>query len=88
MKKFHLEHETMRACHTNIAYFVHIAIVCRFVKIEGIFQVFSTLGQIIDVLKVNRFGQTYRTGVALDQDMRKLIVDRILQECGDRVIYS
>ena len=31
------------------------------------------LGQIMDELKVNRFGRTYRTGVALDQDMRTLI---------------
>ena len=27
----------------------------------------------------------YRTGVALDQDMRTLIIDRILQEGGNRV---
>ena len=35
--------------------------------------------------KVNKFGRTYCTGIALDQDMRSLIIDRILQEGGDRV---
>ena len=44
-----------------------------------------SLGQVMDALKVNRFGRTYRTGVALDQDMRTLIIDRILQEGDDRV---
>ena len=33
----------------------------------------------MDVLKVNKFGQTYRTGVALNQQIRRLIIDRILQ---------
>ena len=35
MKMFRLEHETMRACQTNVARFVHV--VCRFVEIEDIF---------------------------------------------------
>ena len=39
----------------------------------------------MDGFKVNRFGRRYRTGVALDQDMRTLIIHRILQEGGDRV---
>ncbi|KAK2561734.1 hypothetical protein P5673_015110 [Acropora cervicornis] len=39
----------------------------------------------IEALKVNKFGRTYRTGIALDQGMRSLIIDRILQEGGDRV---
>ncbi|XP_068707445.1 uncharacterized protein [Montipora foliosa] len=39
----------------------------------------------MEALKVNKFGRTYRTGIALDQDMRSLIIDRILQEGGDRV---
>ena len=39
----------------------------------------------MEALKVNKFGRTYRTGIALDQDMRLLIIDRILQEGGDRV---
>jgi len=34
MKMFRLEHETMHACQTNIARFVHV--VCRFVGIEDI----------------------------------------------------
>ena len=38
-----------------------------------------------EALKVNKFGPTYRTGIALDQDMRSLIIDRILQGGGDRV---
>ncbi|XP_031552633.1 uncharacterized protein LOC116289810 [Actinia tenebrosa] len=38
----------------------------------------------MDAFRVNRFGRTYRTGVALDQDMRTMIIDRILQEGGDR----
>ena len=39
----------------------------------------------MEALKVNKFGRTYRTGIALDQDMRSLIIDRILHEGGDRV---
>ena len=39
----------------------------------------------MEALKENKFGRTYRTGIALDQDMRSLIIDRILQEGGDRV---
>ena len=39
----------------------------------------------MEALKVNKFGRTYRTGIVLDQDMRSLIIDRILQEGGDRV---
>ena len=39
----------------------------------------------MEALKVNKFGWTYRTGIALDQDMRSLIIDRILHEGGDRV---
>ena len=41
--------------------------------------------RMMDALKVNKFERTYRTGIALDQDMRSLIIDRILQEGGDRV---
>ena len=80
----------LRACQTNFARFVYV--VCRFDKIKKRFQVFvcsvgsnHSLGQVMDALKVNRFGRTYCTGVALDQDMRTLIIDRILQEGGDRV---
>ena len=39
----------------------------------------------IEALKVNKFGRTNRTGITLDQDMRSQIIDRILQEGGDRV---
>ena len=39
----------------------------------------------MEALKVNKFGRIYRTGIALDQDMRSLIIERILQEGGDRV---
>ena len=35
--------------------------------------------------KSKQFGRTYRTRIALDKDMRSLIIDRILQEGGDRV---
>ena len=52
-------------------------------NLKTFFQVFSMLGVNMDGLKVDRFGRTYRTGVALDQDMRTLIIDRILQEGGD-----
>lgn len=38
----------------------------------------------MDTFRVNRFGRSYRTGVALSQDMRTMIIDRILQEGGDR----
>ena len=41
--------------------------------------------RMMEALKVNKFGRTYRTGIALDQDMRSLMIDRILQEGGDRV---
>ena len=43
------------------------------------------LARVMDALKVNRFGRTYCTGVVLVQDMKTLIIDRILQEGGDRV---
>ena len=46
---------------------------------------FQVLGLHMDGLKVNRFQRTYHTGVMLDQDMRTLIIVRILQEGGDRV---
>ena len=39
----------------------------------------------MEALTLNKFGRTYRTGIALDQDMRSLIIDRILHEGGDRV---
>ena len=39
----------------------------------------------MEALKVNKSGRIYRTGIALDQDMRSLIIGRILQEGGDRV---
>jgi len=38
----------------------------------------------MNTFHVNRFGRSYRTGVALGQDMRAMIIDRILQERGDR----
>ena len=76
MKMFRLKHETMRAGQTNVVRFVYT--MCRFLKFEYVFSgfKFSTLGL---RLKVNRFGRIYRTGVVLDQDMRTLIIDRILQ---------
>ena len=39
----------------------------------------------MEAFKVSKLGRTYRPGVALDQDMRSLIMDRILHEGGDRV---
>ena len=77
MKMFRLKHETMRVCQTNVVRFVSYCVGLS--KFEDIFQVFSTLGLNMDGLKVNRFGRRYRTGVALDQDMRTLIIDRILE---------
>ena len=41
--------------------------------------------RMMEALKVEKSGQTYCTGIALDQDMRSLGIDRILQEGGDRV---
>ena len=41
MNMFHLEHETRRACQTYVACFVHV--VCRFVEIEDIFQVWVNI---------------------------------------------
>ena len=56
-------------------------------KLEAFFRVLEVPCHCdwMDALKVNKFGQTYRTGIALDQDMRSLIIDRILHEGGDRV---
>ena len=39
----------------------------------------------MEAFKVSKLGRTYRTGVTLDQDIRSLIIDRILHEGGDRV---
>ena len=39
----------------------------------------------MEALNVNKFGQTYRIGIAPDQDVRSLIIDRILQEGDDGV---
>ena len=61
----------------------------RFDKFKDIFQGLDAWchcdRRMMEALKVNKFGRTYRTGIALDQDMRSLIIDRILQEGGDRV---
>ena len=72
MKMFRLEHETMRACQTNVARFDHV--VCRCNSFRFVFS----LEQRKDALKVNKFGQTYRIGAALDEytantiDLRRL----------------
>ena len=66
----------MNVCQTR---FVHM--VCRFDKISA----FRTPGvnfREMEARKVNHFGPTYHTGVALDYEMRSL--DRILQNVGDR----
>ena len=39
----------------------------------------------MEVLNVNKFGRACRTGIALDQDMKSLIKDRIPHEGGNRV---
>ena len=56
-------------------------------KLEAFFRVLEVRCHCdrMEALKVNKFGRTYRTGIALDQDMRSLIIDRILHEGGDRV---
>ena len=80
---FRLEHETMNVCQTNGARFVHM--VCRFDKNSYLFRVLDTRCQLqrVKAQKVNQFGPTYHTGVALDEDMRSPVIDRILQEGGD-----
>lgn len=83
MKMFRLEHETMNVCQTNGARFVHM--VCRFDKISYLFRILDARCQLqrVKAQKVNQFGRTYHTGVALDEDMRSPVIDRILQEGGD-----
>ena len=39
----------------------------------------------METKKVNKFGRSFSQGVALDQDLRCLIIDTILKEGGDRV---
>ena len=39
----------------------------------------------MEALKGSKFGRAYLTGIAEDQDMRSLIIDRILHEGGDQV---
>ena len=51
----------MRACQTNVARFDHV--VCRCNSFRFVFS----LEQRKDALKVNKFGQTYRIGAALDE---------------------
>ena len=38
----------------------------------------------METKKVNKFGRSFSPGVALDQDLRNLIVDTIIKEGGDR----
>lgn len=38
----------------------------------------------MEALKVNKFGRTYRPGMALSTEMRAIIIDRIVEEGGDR----
>ena len=85
MKMLRLDRETKNVCQRNVARFAHVE--CRFDKIRGIFRVLEVRCDCdrMEALKVNKFGWTYRTGIALDQDMRSLIIDRILHEGGDRV---
>ena len=39
----------------------------------------------MDTRKVNKFGRSYRPGVALDQDFKRSIIDRIISDGGDRI---
>jgi len=38
----------------------------------------------MEALKVNKFGRTFHPGMALGTEMRALIIDRIVEEGGDR----
>jgi len=35
-------------------------------------------------IRLNKFGRRYRQGVALDQDLKYSIIDRIIREGGDQ----
>ena len=39
----------------------------------------------METRKVNKFGRSYRPGVALDQDFKRSIIDRITSDGGDRI---
>ena len=39
----------------------------------------------METRKVNKFGRSYRPGVALDQDFKRSIIDRIISDGGDRI---
>ena len=39
----------------------------------------------METRKVNKFGRSYRRGVALDQDFKRSIIDRIISDGGDRI---
>ena len=69
MKMFCLERETMNVCQRNVARFGHVE--CRFDKINDIFQGFGNCCHCdfrkMEALKVNKFGQTYRTGTQAAQ---------------------
>ena len=39
----------------------------------------------METRKVNKFGKSYRPGVALDKDFRCSIIDRIISDGGDRI---
>ena len=39
----------------------------------------------METRKVNKFGRIYRPGVALDQDFKRSIIDRIISDGGDRI---
>ena len=73
MDIFPLKNETMNVCQRNVARLVHVE--CRFDKMKDIFQSFGTL--VMEALKGSKFGRTYLTGIALDQDMRSLIIDSV-----------
>ena len=40
---------------------------------------------VIEMRKINKFGRSYRPGVALDQDFKCLIIDSIINYGGDRM---
>ena len=69
MKMFRLEHETMNVCQRNVARFGHVE--CRFDKRH--FSGFCIKVcchcdfRKMEALKVNKFGQTYRTGTQAAQ---------------------
>ena len=43
---------------------------------------------VMEMRKINKFGRTYRPGVALDQDFKCLIIDSIISYGGDRMTGS